>query len=202
RFVGQQVPLRVLHADGGVDGTGQPETGHVPDVQGDIEPGPACAVAQELDVLGREIEAGHSIATLCEAYQVRAGPARDVEHRLDATPGVTLEAVDEEVHFLLPVHVEGDLVVPGRRVLTRRRHLAHQVRMASRRIHAAVMAVRPDGSNTIATSMRSAPTIRHGSSSRMMSISSDVRRPQGSGAPVPGASEGSRTSTSMVTYRG
>ena len=77
--------------------------------------------------------------------------------------------------------------------------LPHQVRMASRRIHEAVIPVRPDGSKAWATSTRSVPTIRQGSSSRMISISSAVVSPQGSGAPVPGASEGSSTSTSMVT---
>ena len=61
------------------------------------------------------------------------------------------------------------------------------------------MAVRPEGSNPWATSTRSVPTIRHGWRSRMISISSAARSPHGSGAPVPGASDGSSTSTSMVT---
>ena len=71
--------------------------------------------------------------------------------------------------------------------------------MASRRIHEAVMPVRPDGSQAWATSVRSVPTIRQGSSRRTISTSSAAVMPQGSGAPVPGASEGSSTSTSIVT---
>ncbi len=43
------------------------------------------------------------------------------------------------------------------------------------------------------------PTTVQGSSSLTISISSEARRPQGSGAPVPGASDGSSTSTSIVT---
>src|SRR5262249_52020768 len=71
-----------------------------------------------------------------------------------------------------------------------RSHLPHHVRIASRRIQEAVMPVRPDGSKTWATSIRSVPTIRQGARSRTISTSSAAVMPQGSGAPVPGASDG------------
>src|SRR5580765_3079328 len=136
---------------------------------------------------------------------MRAGAARDVEHGLDGPPRIGAKAVDEEVHLLLSVHVEGDLVVARRRVLAGVRgvagalHLPHHVSRASRRIQEAVIPVRADGSQAWATSTRSVPTIRHGSSSRTISTSSAARNPQGSGEPVPGASAGSSTSMSTVT---
>src|SRR4030095_15145793 len=91
---------------------------HVGDVEPDLEPLLGRALAQEGDVLGREVEARHAIAAPSETDQVRARPAADVEHGLDRAPGEAAEAVDEEVHLLLPVHVESDLVVARRRVLS------------------------------------------------------------------------------------
>ncbi len=134
-------------------GFGEPETGHVRHVKRHVEAGLLRPLAQVLDVLGGEIEPRHPVAALAEPDQVRPGAARDVEHGLDGPPRIAAEAVDEEVHLLLPVHVEGDLVVAGRRVLAARRHFAHQVRIASRRTQDAVMAVRPDGSKPSATSI-------------------------------------------------
>src|SRR6185436_3378234 len=172
-----------------------------------VEALPRRALAEELDVRRREVEAVHPIAALAQPDQMRAGAAGDVEHGLDGPPRIGAEAVDEEVHLLLSVHVEGDLVVARRRVLAgvrRRRvagalHLPHHVSRASRRIQEAVIPVRADGSQAWATSTRSVPTIRHGSSSRTISTSSAARKPHGSGEPVPGASAGSSTSMSTVT---
>ena len=121
RLVGEQVALRVLHADGGVDGTGKVKARHVAHAQVHGEPRVRRPLPEELDVLRREVEAAHPVPALAEADQVRAGAARDVEHGPHATAGEGPEAVNEEVHFLLPVHVEGDLVVAGRRVLARQR---------------------------------------------------------------------------------
>src|SRR4030095_6381681 len=74
-------------------------------------------LAQELDVLRREIEPAHPVAALREADEVGPGAAGDVQHGADGPPGIGPEGVDEEVHLLFPVHVERDLVVAGRRVL-------------------------------------------------------------------------------------
>ena len=185
-LVREQVALRVLHADGGVHRLGQREARHVADVEPDVEALLGRALAQEGDVLRREIEAGHAVASAPETDQVGPGAAGDVEHGLDRAPGEAAEAVGEEVHLLLPVHVESDLVVARRRVVALFFHFPHQVRMASRRIQEAVMPVRPEGSKAWATSMRSVPTIRQGSSSLTISTSSEAVMPQGSGAPVPG----------------
>src|SRR5262245_61151551 len=198
-LIREQVTLRVLHADGRVHGPGEPEPGHVGDVEPHVQALLGRSLAQEHDVLGREVETRHAIAAAPEADQVRTRAARDVENRLDRTPGKPAEAVGEEIHLLLPIHVEGDLVVARRGVLGFLSHLPHHVRIASRRIQDAVMPVRPDGSKAWATSIRSVPTIRQGASSRTISTSSAAVMPQGSGAPVPGASDGSSTSTSMVT---
>src|ERR1700693_3431925 len=50
--------------------------------------------------------------------------------------------------------------------------------------------------------MRSVPTTVQGSSSRTISTSSEALSPHGSGAPVPGASDGASTSTAIVAGRG
>ena len=57
RLVREQVALRILHADGGVHGLRQLEVGHVGDMEPDIEPLLGRALAQEGDVLRREVEA-------------------------------------------------------------------------------------------------------------------------------------------------
>src|SRR5439155_7482774 len=75
----------------------------------------------------------------------------------------------------------------------------HQVRMASRTMQAAVIAVRPDGSHRGDTSTRSKPTTRAVPRRRRAVRRSGTVTPPGSGAPVPGAIDGSRTSMSMVT---
>ena len=70
----------------------------------------------------------------------------------------------------------------------RRRHRPrpHQVRMASRTMQAAVMAVRPDGSQRGDTSTRSKPTTRAGARCWSAARRSGTETPPGSGAPVPG----------------
>src|SRR5437773_4227746 len=56
-LVREQVALRILHADGGVHGFRQLEAGHIGDMEPDIEPLLGRALAQEGDVLRREVEA-------------------------------------------------------------------------------------------------------------------------------------------------
>src|SRR5262249_52577012 len=85
-------------------------------VERDVEPLLGRALAQEVDVLAGEIEPRHLVAAPAETNQVRAGAAGDVDHRLDGPLGKAAEAVGEEVHLLLAVHVEGDLIVTRRRV--------------------------------------------------------------------------------------
>src|SRR5207302_2462991 len=131
-----------------------------------------------------------------ETGQVWPRATGDVEHAAHGAARVALEAVDEEVDLALPVHVEGDLVEARRRVLA---HGPHHASMASRITQDAVIPVRPLGSHACATSTRSPPTTRHRVSEWTMSISSVVLIPHGSGDPVPGASLGSSTSTSIVT---
>src|SRR5204863_6030395 len=140
----------------------------------------------------------HRVATVGEPGEMRAGPARDVEHPAHGPSRIALEAVDEEVDLALPVHVERDLVEARGAVLVGQGR-PHQASMASRITHDAVIPVRPLGSHTWATSTRSPPTTRHRASEWTMSTNSAARIPHGSGEPVPGASLGSRTSTSIVT---
>ena len=116
--VRQEVALRVLHANGGVDTPGQREAPHVGDEEVDIEALVLRAGAEEIDVLRGEVETGHPVTAFPQPDQVRARAARDVEHALDGPARVAPEAVDEEIHLLLSVHVEGDLVVARRRVLS------------------------------------------------------------------------------------
>src|SRR5262245_10600532 len=192
------MPLRVLHADGGIDGPGQTKVGHVADDQ--LAP-VACgqqSIPQKFDVVRGQVEADHLVAPVGQAGEVRTGSAGDVQDPPDGPPGVALEGVDQEVHLPLAVHVEGDLVELGRAV-HRQTYSAHHVSSASRITQEAAMPVRPVGSHAWATSTRSPPTTRQSPSSRTSSISSGTRRPPGSGEPVPGASEGSSTSTSIVT---
>src|SRR5256885_427997 len=159
-------------------------------------------LSQESDILRREVEPRHRVPAIGETDQVRPGPASDVERPADPDPGVPLEAVDEEVDLELAVRVERDLVEPGGGVVAvaaLHRRSPHHVSMASRMTQAAAMPVRPVGSHAWATSTRSPPITRHSPSIRTISTSSGTRSPPGSGEPVPGASAGSRTSTSIVT---
>src|SRR5262249_22226092 len=144
------------------------------------------------------VEAGHLVAAISEANQVGPGPARDVEDPAHAAPGEVAEAVDEKIDLPLADHVERDLVAPPGRVLFHRMY-PHQVSMASRRTHDAAMAVRPDGSQACATSPRSPPPPRHGPRKRTITPSPATRSPPGSGEPVPGDSDGSNPSPSIVT---
>ena len=61
-LVGEQVPLRILHADRGVDPRPELEVGHIADDQIGVKAGGAGPLPEKLDVLGREVEAGHPIA--------------------------------------------------------------------------------------------------------------------------------------------
>ena len=113
-LVRQQMPLGVLHADGGVHGPRQAKVGHVPDDQLSAMPAGQEPVAQEPDVLRGEVEPHHLIAPVGQPGEMGAGPTGDVQHPADRAPCVALEGVDEEVHLSLAVHVEGDLVELGR----------------------------------------------------------------------------------------
>src|SRR5215468_4660835 len=57
---------------------------------------------------------------------MRPRAAGDIDHRLDGPFGEATEAVGEEIHLLLAVHVEGDLVVARRRII--RGHLTSTCR--------------------------------------------------------------------------
>src|SRR5262249_55277606 len=116
------------------------------------------------------------------------------------------EAGDEEVGLRLPVQLEGDMIVERRGIRCWRlpcpaghHGRPHHVRIASRTIAAAVMAVRPDGSHRGDTSTRSKPTTCATPRWRSAASKSGTLIPPGSGAPVPGATDGSRTSMSIVT---
>src|SRR5947199_2436391 len=202
----QQVPLRVLHADRRVDRTRQPEVRHVADDQLALVPLGGEPLAQELDVPRRQVEPGHPIAAIGQSHQVGPGAAGDVDDAPDGPPGESLEAVDQEVDLALSIEIERDLVEPRGAVLLDPTLLAklqrlapHQARSASRITQEAAMPVRPVGSQACATSTRSPPITWQPSSIRTISTSSGTRSPPGSGEPVPGASAGSRTSTSIVT---
>src|SRR5436309_269880 len=202
RLVREQVALRVLHADRCVNPPAEPEVGHVADDQVAAVTLRREPLAEELDVLRREVETAHPIAAVGEPDQVRSRAAGDVEHAADGAALRELpEAVDEEVDLALAVHVERDLVEPRCRVLPIALHrmCPHQLSNASRITQEAAMPVRPVGSQAWVTSTRSPPITWQSPSSRTTSISSGTRSPPGSGEPVPGASAGSSTSTSIVT---
>src|SRR5688572_10202459 len=136
-------------------------------------------LAEKLDVPARQVQPRYPVAAVREADQVRAGAARDVDHRAHAPAGEALEAVDEEVDFALAVHVEGDLVQARSAVFARasfvgardaglHRTSPHHASSASRMTHEAAMPVRPDGSHACATSTRSPPMTRQSRSRRTM----------------------------------
>src|SRR5574341_2263592 len=79
-LIREQVPLRVLHADGGVHGARQPEARHIRDVETYVEALVRRPLLEEGDVLRRQVEARHAVAAPAEPDQVRARAAGDVEH--------------------------------------------------------------------------------------------------------------------------
>src|SRR4029453_10231401 len=94
------------------------------------------------------------------------GAARNVQHVAHPPPRVLPEARGEEVGLGFPIELEGDVIVEGRGIGRRAatapvrggQRRPHHVRIASRTIAAAVIAVRPDGSQRGETSTRSKPT--------------------------------------------
>src|SRR3989454_7869241 len=204
--VREEVPLRVLHADRRVDRARETEVRHVADDQLALVALGREPLAQELDVARRQVESRHVVSTVGEPHQVGPGAAGDVDNATDAPPGESLEAVDQEVDLALAVEVERDLVeargavLPDPALLAKLQRAApHQASSASRITQEAAMPVRPVGSQACATSTRSPPITWQPSSIRTISTSSGTLSPPGSGEPVPGASAGSRTSTSIVT---
>src|SRR5215470_7718398 len=196
--------LRVLHADRRVHRPRQAEVGHVADDELRGLLFRVQALAQEPDIGSRQVQAHHVVAAIGQTREMWAGAARDIEHAPHRPLRIALEAVGEEVDLALAVHVERDFVVArcGVLALAAHRTVPHHVRSASRITHEAAMPVRPLGSHACATSTRSPPITSQPPSSLITSISSGTRRPPGSGEPVPGASDGSSTSTSIVTYSG